>query len=73
MGTPNMMGTPCPFTRAQLVELEQQIWIYKCINENSPIPSDLLMALSASLNPNQLIAFPRSDATNAGLDYFSSL
>ncbi|XP_052190016.1 uncharacterized protein LOC127799840 [Diospyros lotus] len=66
MGTPNMMGTPCPFTRAQLVELEQQIRIYKCINENSPIPSDLLMALSASLNPNQLISFPRSDATNAG-------
>ncbi|KAL5753179.1 hypothetical protein ACOSP7_023349 [Xanthoceras sorbifolium] len=44
-------GARGPFTQSQWIELEQQALIYKYINANVPVPSNLLIPLKKSLNP----------------------
>lgn len=52
---PSMHGTftgvRAPFTPSQWIELEHQALIYKYINENVPVPSNLLIPLKKSLYP----------------------
>lgn len=60
-----------PFTPSQWMELEHQALIYKHIVANVPIPSNLLIPLTKSLNPYAFSGlYPGSYAPNCK---FSSL
>lgn len=52
---PNMHGpfpgVRGPFTPSQWIELEHQALIYKYINANVPVPSNLLIPIKKSFNP----------------------
>ncbi|XP_068655211.1 growth-regulating factor 6-like [Aristolochia californica] len=53
-----LSGVRGPFTPSQWIELEHQALIYKYLNANVPIPSNLLIPIRRSLNPSGFSAFP---------------
>ncbi|KAG9440643.1 hypothetical protein H6P81_020808 [Aristolochia fimbriata] len=53
-----LSGVRGPFTPSQWIELEHQALIYKYLNANVPIPSNLLIPIRRSLNPSGFAAFP---------------
>ncbi|KAK9097125.1 hypothetical protein Sjap_022622 [Stephania japonica] len=61
-GLPGVRG---PFTPSQWMELEHQALIYKYINANVPIPSNLLIPIRKALNPSGFAAFGGSLRHNA--------
>ncbi|KAF5206641.1 Growth-regulating factor [Thalictrum thalictroides] len=55
-----LTGARGPFTPSQWMELEHQALIYKYINANVPIPSNLLIPISKAFNPAAFSAFSGS-------------
>ncbi|KAK9166043.1 hypothetical protein Scep_001234 [Stephania cephalantha] len=60
-----LTGVRGPFTPSQWMELEHQALIYKYINANVPIPSNLLIPIRKALNPSGFTAFGGSLRPNA--------
>ncbi|OVA01176.1 WRC [Macleaya cordata] len=52
-----LAGVRGPFTPSQWMELEHQALIYKYINANVPIPSNLLIPIRKALNPTGFSGF----------------
>ncbi|XP_058080788.1 growth-regulating factor 6-like [Magnolia sinica] len=52
-----LAGVRGPFTPSQWMELEHQALIYKYLNANVPIPSNLLIPIRKSLNPSGFSGF----------------
>ncbi|KAF9621521.1 hypothetical protein IFM89_022539, partial [Coptis chinensis] len=52
-----LAGARGPFTPSQWMELEHQALIYKYINANVPIPSNLLIPIRRALNPSAFSGF----------------
>ncbi|PIA57050.1 hypothetical protein AQUCO_00600049v1 [Aquilegia coerulea] len=59
-----LTGARGPFTPSQWMELEHQALIYKYINANVPVPSNLLIPISKAFNPSAFSAFSGSFRPN---------
>ncbi|KAL5706659.1 hypothetical protein ACHQM5_024800 [Ranunculus cassubicifolius] len=53
-----LAGARGPFTPSQWMELEHQALIYKYINANVPIPSNLLIPIRKAFNSSAFASFP---------------
>ncbi|PIA34651.1 hypothetical protein AQUCO_03700140v1 [Aquilegia coerulea] len=60
-----LTGARGPFTPSQWMELEHQALIYKYINANVPIPSNLLIPIRKALHPSGFPGFYGSFRPNA--------
>jgi hypothetical protein len=55
-----LAGARGPFTPSQWMELEHQALIYKYINANMPVPSNLLIPIRKALDYAGFSSFPGS-------------